>query len=72
MRLGYSSETEDALDRLWRKQRKLEAKLGENQQRPRGMHQGIYEGILEQIEVVEDQKDAAFCLRAMALFGRYL
>lgn len=72
MRLGYSSEAEDMLDRLWRKQRKLEAKLGEGYRRPKGMHQRTYERVIERIGQVEEAKEDAFCLHAMALFGRFV
>jgi hypothetical protein len=70
LRLGYFSETEDLIGRLWRKQRKLEGRLGENYQRPKGMRQRTYERIWTQIEDVEERKDHAFCLRAAAFLWR--
>ncbi len=70
MRLGYSSETEDALSRLWRKQRKLEARLGENNEKPKGMHWRTYERICARIDNVESEKDKTFCIRAFPLFQR--
>lgn len=70
MRLAYSSEVEDALGRMWRKQKKLEGRLADNHQRPRGMRQRTYNRILERIERVEEAKHAAFCLYAMASLER--
>jgi hypothetical protein len=64
MRLSYASEADDAMGRLWRKQRKLEAKLGEDYQKPKGMRPRTYEHICAQIDEVEVRKDAAFCLGA--------
>jgi len=70
MRLGYSSETEDVVSRLWRKQRKLEAKLEENYRKPKGMHSRTYQRIFAKIDEVEERKDAAFCLGALAFLRR--
>ena len=53
-RIAYSSQSEDATGRLWRTQRKLEAKLADGLQRPKGMHATTYDGILERIEACED------------------
>lgn len=73
MCLAYSSEAEATLDRLWRKQRKLEAKLGKDHQRPKGMHGRTYERVLVQIDEVEGRQDAAFCVGALSILrrGRY-
>jgi hypothetical protein len=70
MRLGYCTEAQDTIGRLWRKQRKLEAKLGENYQRPKGMHARTYERIFAKIDEVEERKDTAFYLSALAFLGR--
>lgn len=70
MRLAYAGEAEDAVGRLWRKQRKLEAKLGENFRKPKGMHSRTYARIFAKIDDVEERKDAAFCLGALAFLRR--
>lgn len=57
MRLAYASEAEDATGRLWRKQRGLEAKLGKNWARPKGMHQSTHKQILERIWEAEMRRD---------------
>jgi hypothetical protein len=75
LRLGYASEAEDSLSRLWRKQRKLEAKLnwidGEIPERQKWMRQRTFDRILERIDAIEDAKDADF-LGGMALVCRRL
>jgi hypothetical protein len=70
LRLGYASEAEDRLGRLWRKQRKLEARLGDNHQKPKWMRMRTYERIWTQINEVEEMKDQAFYLGAMAILRR--
>jgi hypothetical protein len=72
LRLGYSSESESPMDRLWRKQRKLEARLnwiaGEVSDRPKGMRTKTFKRILDQIAAVEEAKDADF-RASMRRFG---
>ena len=70
MRLAYAGEAGDTIGRLWRKLHKLEAKLGENYQRPKGMHSRTYEQIFAKIDEVKERKDAAFCLGALAILRR--
>jgi hypothetical protein len=70
LKLGYSGESEDLLGRLWRKQHKLEARLGEDCQKPKWMRMRTYERIWTQINEVEEMKDHAFCLGAMAILRR--
>jgi len=70
MCLGYSSEAEDTCSRLWRKQRKLEARLGENGERPQGMHQRTYERICAKLDAVEGAKDLDFLNGAASLMRR--
>jgi hypothetical protein len=63
MRLGYASEAEDALGRTWRRQRRLAARLGAEDDtdmhppRPKGMHQRTYERVLNQIWACEASRD---------------
>lgn len=57
LNLAYSSEAESASDRLWRKQRKLEALVGEDWVRPNRMRYKTYERICDQLADIERQKD---------------
>lgn len=67
-RLTYASRCEDAADRAWRKQFKLERRLGENGQRPRYMHRATYERIRAAILDCEYQREVALS----ALCARWL
>lgn len=71
LRLAYASEAESQLDRLWRKQRKLEARLnwlgGEVPDRPKGMRQRTFERIVGQIDAIEEAKDGYFLARLVPL-----
>ena len=46
-RVAYSSQQEDAIGRAWRKQAKLEVRLGEHWQRPKGMHHTTHKRTVE-------------------------
>lgn len=56
-RLAYASEAESPIDRCWRAQRKLEAKLTEDGERPKGMRRGTFERINERWAAIEERKD---------------
>lgn len=58
LRLAYLSEGEDLTGRLWRRQRKLESRLGPNGEKPKGMHWRTCERIGGQIADVESRRDA--------------
>jgi hypothetical protein len=68
-RVAYSSQAEDVLDRTWRKQQRLEAKLGEYWRRPKGMRQRTYERLLDGVRDCEERREAAFCVAAARLFA---
>jgi hypothetical protein len=68
-RVAYSSQAEDVLDRTWRKQERLEAKLGENWRRPKGMRQRTYERLMDGVRDCEERREAAFCIAAARLFA---
>lgn len=70
MRLAYLSEAEDTLGRLWRKQRKLEARLGENGERPKGMRVRTYTRICAKLDDVGQAKDRDFMIGAARLLAR--
>jgi hypothetical protein len=69
LKLGYSSEAEDAMDRLWRKQRKLEAKSGDSDEKPKWMRMRTYECIWAKIDDVEERKDVV-CMAGIMRFMR--
>jgi hypothetical protein len=48
-RVAYSSQSEDAIDRMWRKQSKIEARLDANGQRPKGMRRANYERLRDKV-----------------------
>jgi hypothetical protein len=75
MDLAYYTEAEDRIGRLWRKQRKLEARLLENRTgtryvKPKGMHWSTFNALCERIGAVEGEKDAAFFEGAERLLKR--
>jgi len=57
--LRYASQSEDACGRSWRKQSKLEARLGENWRKPKGMHKATRERLLEAIWACEEVREDA-------------
>jgi len=67
-RIRYSSQSEDAMGRAWRKQYKAEAKLGTNRQRPKGMHHATRAKLLAIIWDCEEQRDRALCVLMAARF----
>ncbi|WP_129648582.1 hypothetical protein [Peristeroidobacter agariperforans] len=56
-RLAYASEAESPVDRCWRAQRKLEAKLTDDGKRPKGMRQRTFERIKDKWATIEERKD---------------
>lgn len=61
--VAYYSQSEDELDRSWRRQRKAEAKLGEYWARPKYMHRKTRERLMATIWQCEEMRD-----RALAVF----
>lgn len=70
MQLVYSSQDERKMDRLWRRRRKLEAKLGRMCRRPKGMHWRTFEQICTDLNAVLGQEDALFIRGARRLLDR--
>lgn len=66
--VSYGSQSEDALGRAWRRQYKLEARLGEDWKRPAGMHRTTHERILSRIFACEDRREQELA-GFMARFG---
>ena len=67
-RVAYGSQSDDALGRTWRKQAKIERRLGENWQRPRGMHQTTYAKLMAKINDCGERRDVALVMAFSRLF----
>ncbi len=65
VRVAYYSQSEDLMDRAWRKQRKIERKLASGAgdwngwQKPKGMHLKTFDRLRQGIIECEQQKDFA-------------
>ena len=70
-RVAYASQSGDDLDRGWRRQRKAEAKLGENWQRPKGMHDTTHRRLLSTIWDCEERRDVALAHHLAVLVRRH-
>lgn len=68
-RVAYASQSEDGLGRMWRRQSKLEARLGDDWTRPKGMRQHTYARLLDRLQDCVERRDAAFCEVAARMFG---
>lgn len=65
-RIAYASQSEDELGRTWRKQSKIERRLGDNWQRPKGMHRTTRDRLVSVIIECEERREeglAAFMQR---------
>lgn len=64
--VAYASQSEDVIGRAWRRQAKLEARLGANWQRPKGMHHETRDKLVTAILACEELREfelAAFIER---------
>lgn len=68
-RVSYASQSEDGMGRMWRRQSKLEARLGDDWTRPKGMRQHTYTRLLDRLQECVERRDAAFCEVAARMFG---
>lgn len=69
----YGSQSDDAMGRAWRRQNKLEARLGENWRRPKGMHHATRDRLLGRIldrEELRDRTLADFIMKMDARIRR--
>jgi len=55
--VSYTSQAEDVMARMWRKQAKIEGRLGENWLRPKGMRRSTYETLMEVLFDCEERRD---------------
>jgi ribosomal protein S27AE len=56
-RLAYASQSEDEVGRMWRKQSKVEERLGGSWNRPKGMHRYTHERLLQVVLDCEEKRD---------------
>ncbi|MRD49605.1 hypothetical protein GHT07_20225 [Caenimonas koreensis DSM 17982] len=68
-RVAYSSQSEDDLDRLWRRQHKIERRLDDHWQRPKGMRQQTYDRLFAELLECEERREGAFAMLAARLMG---
>lgn len=68
LRLAYASQSEDRLDRLYRKKTKLEESF-HNHAKPKGMHRKTYDRLRRQWIDTEMAWDEEFTIRTAQLFG---
>jgi len=61
-RLVYTSQSEDAIGRIWRQQCKTEAKLAPNWKRPKHMHHRTHQRLVERLFRLEAEREHAFAL----------
>lgn len=66
-RVSYASQRGDAIDRMWIKQHKLEAKLLKGWRKPKHMRQKTFERLREKIIECEMQRDDALVAAAARL-----
>ncbi len=57
------------MDRAWRKQSKLEARLGPNWRRPKGMRRRTYDKLFAAVLACEELREAALGAYAARLVG---
>lgn len=69
-RLVHASTREDAEGRLQLRKRKLEARLDEDGQKPRGMHWLTYERICNQLDNLEGKLERQSFVSALLILGR--
>jgi hypothetical protein len=76
LRLAFVSESKDAIDRLWLRQRRIERRLAgldkiwDGWSRPRGMHQTTFSRLTERIGQIQQKKDRAFAAHVLPFLKR--
>lgn len=67
--VAYASQSEDELDRMWRKQSKIEARLREGWRRPKGMRQATFTRLIKAAITCEERRDEALAVFAERLLS---
>jgi hypothetical protein len=58
-RLAYASQSDDVMGSSWRRQHRLEARLGDNLTRPKGMHHRTHQKLMREIVQCWETRDLA-------------
>lgn len=72
-RVAYSSQSESVMSETWRKQRKIEARIGPNWVRPKSMRQLTYARLMDKLADCVMRRDRACSVavaRLYAMLGR--
>lgn len=69
-RVSYASQSGDLIDALWRRQAKIERRLGEHWRRPKGMRHRTYDRLFAELLDCEEGRDAALAVALSRLLGR--
>lgn len=69
LHMAYYSQREDPIGRAWRRQSKIERRLGDNLSRPKGMHRRTAARLVDAYWREEMHKDELFCVAAARLVG---
>lgn len=56
-RLAYGSQSDDEIGRMWRKQSKIENRLGTNWRKPKGMHEATHQRLRSAIIDLEMRRE---------------
>lgn len=59
-KIAYSSQSDDAISRTWRIQRRIESLIGEKWQRPKGMRWKTFERLMSELTRCIQDRDVAF------------
>ena len=70
-RLAYLSQSGDGLTRSWQRQHNIEAKLGDDWSRPKGMHHSTHVRLLSILVDIGERREAALGNHLARLFERY-
>lgn len=58
-RVSYASQSGDVIDALWRRQAKIERRLGEHWRRPKGMRHRTYDRLFAALVDCEERREVA-------------
>jgi len=70
MRLGYASEAQSRIDRTNRKFHKLQAKLGEDGEKPKWMRWRTFDRICEKLDAADQAWGSIFLARFGSLIAQ--
>ena len=69
--VSYQSQSEDEIDRSWRRQQRLEARLCEDGVRPRGMWNSTYGRLLADLDACIVRREEGLEIQLVRLLGRH-